>query len=110
MRAGRGLRPARVVSATCPPRATVTHVRHDPPPGNGLVGYYGQCGVSRRGIGRRLMRAAEGWAKAQGAVDLLLDCDAANRAAIRFYETLGYRVRGLILAKRGATPDHRLPD
>ena len=63
-----------------------------------------------RGIGRRLMRAAEGWAKAQGAVDLLLDCDAANRAAIRFYETLGYRVRGLILAKRGATPDHRLPD
>jgi len=62
-----------------------------------------------RGIGRRLMRAAERWEKSQSAVDLLLDCHAANPWAIRFYEKLGYRVRGLLLAKSGATPNHQLP-
>ena len=57
----------------------------------------------RRGIGRRLMRAAERWARSQGVVDLLLDCQAANTPAVRFCEKIGYRVRGLILAKCGIT-------
>jgi RimJ/RimL family protein N-acetyltransferase len=52
-----------------------------------------------RGIGTRLMRTAEAWVRSQGAEELVLDCHAANFAAIRLYEKLGYRVRGLIMAK-----------
>jgi RimJ/RimL family protein N-acetyltransferase len=57
------------------------------------------AGYRRRGIGTRLMRTAEAWARSQGAEGLVLDCHAANSAAIRLYEKVGYRIRGLIMAK-----------
>jgi hypothetical protein len=47
------------------------------------------------------MRAAERWAKSQGAVDLLLDCHAANLWAIRFYEKLGTVSEGSFLPSPG---------
>jgi ribosomal protein S18 acetylase RimI-like enzyme len=43
------------------------------------------------GIGRRLMAAAEGWARDRGAGEVWLDVWEFNAAAIGFYEALGYR-------------------
>lgn len=58
------------------------------------------AGQRRRGVGRRLMAAAEQWAAERGARVLLLDCHADNRDAIRFYTgLLGYRQTGVLLSK-----------
>jgi GNAT superfamily N-acetyltransferase len=51
------------------------------------------------GIGRRLMAAAEAWARERGAEQMTLDCHAANDAAIAFYDALGYRTVGHFMAK-----------
>jgi ribosomal protein S18 acetylase RimI-like enzyme len=51
----------------------------------------------RRGIGRRLVTAATDWARAQGAVEMLLTTWAGNVAADAFYERLGYRVLSRVL-------------
>ncbi len=53
----------------------------------------------RSGIGTRLMEAAETWARSKGAQMMILNCHAANTAAVRFYEKLGYRIRGLFMDK-----------
>ncbi len=53
----------------------------------------------RRGIGTRLMEAAETWARSQGAETMILNCHAANTTAVCFYEKLGYRIRGLFMDK-----------
>jgi ribosomal protein S18 acetylase RimI-like enzyme len=53
-----------------------------------------------RGIGARLMLAAESLARARGAHRVLLDAAAANQRALRFYQRdLGYRPLGLLLLK-----------
>lgn len=44
----------------------------------------------RRGIGRQLVDAGAGWAREQGARELLLTVWAGNTAADRFYEALGF--------------------
>jgi len=54
----------------------------------------------RQGIGRRLMEAAEQWARSRGAETMTLDCHSANRAAISFYQSLGYHTTGLLMRKR----------
>ncbi len=46
--------------------------------------------VARRGVGRALMAAAEGWAAERGLVRLTLETGAANAAARAFYGALGY--------------------
>jgi ribosomal protein S18 acetylase RimI-like enzyme len=51
----------------------------------------------RRGIGRRLVVAAADWARAQGAVEMVLTTWAGNAAADAFYERLGYRVLSRVL-------------
>jgi ribosomal protein S18 acetylase RimI-like enzyme len=51
----------------------------------------------RRGIGRRLLAAAGEWAKARGAVEIVLTTWAGNSAADAFYERLGYRVLSRVL-------------
>jgi ribosomal protein S18 acetylase RimI-like enzyme len=48
----------------------------------------------RRGIGARLLAAAEAAARAAGAESLRLEVRADNRAAVRLYQTAGYRQRG----------------
>ncbi len=57
--------------------------------------------VRRRRVGRALMEAAAGWAKAHDASQLVLTVWSGNHAAERFYEALGYqpvsRVLGLSL-------------
>lgn len=51
----------------------------------------------RRGVGRRLLAAAGEWARAQGAVEMVLTTWAGNEGADAFYERLGYRVLSRVL-------------
>jgi ribosomal protein S18 acetylase RimI-like enzyme len=54
-----------------------------------------------RGLGARLMLAAEALARERGARRVLLDVAAANQRALRFYQhRLGYRPLGSLLEKR----------
>jgi len=52
-----------------------------------------------RGIGRELMKRAEQWAAANGAVDVRLNVWAFNKSALRLYEELGYEIHSLFLGK-----------
>lgn len=52
-----------------------------------------------RGIGERLMQAAEAWAREHGAERVVLDLASANEGARRFYERLGYEVHGLLMRR-----------
>ncbi|TDD94527.1 GNAT family N-acetyltransferase [Jiangella asiatica] len=56
-------------------------------------------GYRRRGIGRRLLGAAEERARELGAVRIQLDAHAANDGALRLYADLGYRTFGVLLSK-----------
>jgi GNAT superfamily N-acetyltransferase len=52
------------------------------------------------GLGRRLIEAAEAWARAKGAVRLALLADETNAAALDFYDRLGFsRTRLVWLAR-----------
>jgi GNAT superfamily N-acetyltransferase len=54
----------------------------------------------RRGVGAALMAAAEDWARARGCAHVVLDYNARNTDAGRFYrDRLGYRPAGEILIK-----------
>jgi ribosomal protein S18 acetylase RimI-like enzyme len=58
-----------------------------------------------RGIGTRLMTAAEAWAFERGAEFMFLQTHVANGDAIRFYqERHGWRTTGLVLMKRPGKP------
>ncbi len=48
-------------------------------------------GCARQGIGRALLEACEARARARGSTAVRLEVRADNRAAIRLYETAGYR-------------------
>jgi ribosomal protein S18 acetylase RimI-like enzyme len=53
-----------------------------------------------RGIGRRLLAAAEAWARERGALRLALLADETNAPALDFYDRLGFtRTRLVWLAK-----------
>jgi ribosomal protein S18 acetylase RimI-like enzyme len=51
----------------------------------------------RRGIGRSLLAEATAWARAQGAVELVLTSWSGNADADAFYESLGYQVLSRVL-------------
>ena len=55
------------------------------------------AGHRRRGLGRQLLTEASRWARAQGAVEMVLTTWAGNTAADAFYERLGYRVLSRVL-------------
>ncbi|MGZ4353913.1 MAG: N-acetyltransferase family protein [Gaiellaceae bacterium] len=57
-----------------------------------------------RGIGSRLMLAAEEWARVRGAELIVTDTHIGSESAIRFYKRLGYETRGVILRKRLDAP------
>ncbi len=67
-------------------------------------GYVGELvtapSLERRGIGRRLMAAAEQWATDRGLALLTLETGAANHAARAFYSALGYVDEDVRLTKR----------
>ena len=53
----------------------------------------------RAGIGTALMNAATDWARARGAVEIVLTVWAGNAAAEAFYGRLGYRIISRALGK-----------
>jgi GNAT superfamily N-acetyltransferase len=53
-------------------------------------GYIGELVVSRRGIGRGLIAAADGWARDHGLRNLTLHTGAFNTNARGFYAALGF--------------------
>ena len=69
-----------------------------------LDAYVGELVVARRaegrGVGRRLMAAAEEWARAQGLARISLDTGARNARARAFYAALGYEDEDVRLTKR----------
>jgi ribosomal protein S18 acetylase RimI-like enzyme len=52
----------------------------------------------RRGQGRALMAEAAAWARARGAVEMVLTVWSGNREAEAFYQRLGYGVLSRVLA------------
>jgi GNAT superfamily N-acetyltransferase len=57
----------------------------------------------RRGLGRRLLVAAERWATARGAPRLQLLADAGNAPALAFYERMGWGGTQLVCLRRGGS-------
>jgi ribosomal protein S18 acetylase RimI-like enzyme len=53
----------------------------------------------RRGVGQKLMAAVEEWAADRGISDIELNVFEFNRAAIAFYERLGYTTRSRRMAR-----------
>ena len=45
----------------------------------------------RKGLGRQLMRACEGWVRERGVPKVQLMVRQANQGVISFYESLGYQ-------------------
>ena len=69
-----------------------------------LYGYVAELAVSapgrRHGVGAALLRAAEEWARGVGCAWTVLDFNAANHDAARFYrDRMGYRPAGAIVIK-----------
>jgi ribosomal protein S18 acetylase RimI-like enzyme len=57
-------------------------------------------GHRRRRIGTRLMEEVAGWARRQGAAELVLTVWAGNRAAAAFYERLGFGELSRVLSAK----------
>jgi len=55
----------------------------------------------RRGLGRKMMRAAEAAAREWGHAEVFLEVGSCNSAARRFYEAVGYRTVGVADADGG---------
>ena len=56
-----------------------------------IVGLVVAADTRGRGIGRKLVEAAEAWAKEQGAESVGVRCNTTRAEAHRFYERLGFR-------------------
>ncbi len=63
------------------------------------IGISVAAGWRGRGIGRRLMEAAEANARERGAERIVLDMSSENVDALRLYRSLGYAEFGLLLRK-----------
>lgn len=55
--------------------------------------------VWRHGVGTALMKTAEQWARAEGAVVMKTDTSLASPVSVPFYEALGYDRQAVILRK-----------
>ena len=60
--------------------------------------------AERRGVGTRLMAAAEEWGRRRGLRHLTLETGSANRIARAFYASLGYRDEDVRLTKDISAP------
>lgn len=67
-----------------------------------IEGWYVVKPSRRKGIGARLVRAAEQWASSKGAKEMASDTESTNRKSQRAHTALGYRPvqRVVIFAKR----------
>lgn len=57
-------------------------------------------GARGHGLGEGVLRAAEGWAREQGARRMRLACAEQNTAGRRFWERQGYRMDRLFPPRR----------
>jgi aminoglycoside 6'-N-acetyltransferase I len=57
-----------------------------------IEGWYVQPSFQRRGVGRALMRAAEDWARSQGARELASDTWIDHELSQQAHEALGFEV------------------
>lgn len=60
-----------------------------------------EAGARRAGVGRRLLRAAERWARGRGARRLQLLADVENAPALAFYRRMGWEGTKLACLRRG---------
>jgi aminoglycoside 6'-N-acetyltransferase I len=56
-----------------------------------IEGWYVDPGLRRQGVGRALVRAAEGWARGQGCSEMASDCKLDNEVSLRAHLALGYQ-------------------
>jgi carbonic anhydrase len=61
-----------------------------------LEGWYVVPAARRRGIGRRLVAAAQHWARAQGCPEFASDAEAANDESATAHRALGFSDAGLV--------------
>ena len=57
-----------------------------------IEGWYVAQNHRHRGIGRKLLAAAEDWARSQGCVEIASDTSVNNEMSQRVHEALGYEV------------------
>ncbi len=77
------------VEATIRPHADAC----DTSPVGYVEGWYVDADVRRRGVGRRLVRAAERWARARGCTEMGSDCLLENDGSLRAHLAIGYEER-----------------
>src|SRR5271155_5569872 len=85
-------------------------VRGDGVVGTAMVGHDGHRGWvyylavardhQRQGLGALLMRAAEEWLRARGAVKVQVMVRHTNDTVVTFYETIGYEVADVAVLAR----------
>jgi len=73
---------------------------NDDPPWARVMSLVVAEGERGRGTGAALMRAAEGWARENGAASLHLTTARYREGAHRFYERIGYEATGLRYIRR----------
>jgi aminoglycoside 6'-N-acetyltransferase I len=61
-----------------------------------LEGWYVAPEARGRGVGRALVRAAEGWAREQGCAEFASDTEEANAASAAAHRALGFTDVGLV--------------
>jgi len=65
-----------------------------------LEGWFVVPEARRRGVGRRLVEAAENWARSQGCVELASDSEAGNTVSAAAHAALGFDDVGLVRCYR----------
>ncbi len=58
-----------------------------------VEGWYVDADVRRRGVGRRLVRTAERWARERGCAEMGSDCLLENEVSLRAHIAIGYEER-----------------
>ena len=71
-------------------------------PAGYLEGWFVEPSSRRRGVGTALMRAAEDWARAQGAAEMASDTWLDNEVSQRAHERLGFEVVDRVVVFRKA--------
>lgn len=86
--------------------ALTRHIELDQPYGR-ITALVVAEGWRGRGVGPRLLRAAEEWLRARGAVRAAVNSSTYRKAAHRFYQREGYQITGVRLVRE--LPDPQAP-
>ncbi len=74
-----------------------------------IEGWYVDPELRRRGVGRRLVRAAEDWAVSRGCLEMGSDCDLENLLSWRAHLALGYQEAERLIHFCKQLPTQRAP-